>query len=175
MIYGPDVLLRALSKVKKVIPDIVLNMAGEGEATTAITKMITDLGLEKNVHLVGFIENDQLYDFYSQQHLMIMPSHKEAFGVAAVEASACGRPVIATDVGGIPEVLVDGTTGLLIPKGDHERLAEAIIKLASDADLMNRMGRAGYDFVSANYSWDKSLDLMTELYERLIYARKNGQ
>lgn len=168
LIYGPDIILKALVKVKKHIPDIELSIAGEGEATPMIKKMVQELQLEKNVKLVGFVKNDEITSFIQQHHFMVMPSRQESFGVAALEAQASGRAVIASDVGGIPEVLVDGKTGILFPKGDIDRLAQAILKLANDYDLMQKMGKAGYEFVKENYSWEKSLDIMTQLYENLI-------
>ncbi|UCD64513.1 MAG: glycosyltransferase [Candidatus Zixiibacteriota bacterium] len=82
------------------------------------------------------------------------------------------RPVTASNVGGIPEVLVDGETGLLVDKGDVAGLAAAIIRFAENADLRTRMGRAGFEFVKANYTWDKSLDMMTELYESVLHGQE---
>jgi glycosyltransferase involved in cell wall biosynthesis len=99
---------------------------------------------------------------------MVMPSLKEGFGVAALEAAACGRPVIASDVGGIPEVLVDKETGIMVPVNDVDRLAEAIIMLARDAEMRDEMGRSGYEFVKQNFTWEMSLDMMTALYRKVL-------
>lgn len=166
-VYGPDVLLEALAIVKKEMPDVQLSMAGSYEKTGLLEEMIKDLNLSVNVKIVGFIDNSKMYDFISQHHLMAMPSRREGFGVAVLEASACGRPVIATKVGGVPEVLIDGKTGLLVPSEDENKLAEAILRLAKDSNLMRKMGQAGYEFVKDNYDWELSLDKMTALYERL--------
>ncbi len=171
-IYGPEPLLRALAIVKRTIADFVLNMAGQGSITAHLRTRAKDLGIADNVDFVGFVENHKMPAFIGQHHMMVMPSLKEAFGVAVLEASACGRPVIASDVGGVPEVLVDGETGILVPKGDVDKLAEAIIRLAKDADLREKMGAAGRAFVRENYTWDKSLDMMEELYERLLHEQK---
>ncbi len=174
MIYGPDVLLRAIARVKKKIPDVQVSIASEGEATELIIKMMVDLDLQKNVTLTGQIDNKDINAFIAKHHMMIMPSLREAFGVAALDASASGRPVIASRIGGIPEVVVDGETGILVPPGDVIPLADAIIKLAGEPDTVTRMGRAGYEFVKANYTWEKSLDMMIDLYERLIRERKKS-
>jgi glycosyltransferase involved in cell wall biosynthesis len=130
--------------------------------------MVSALGLEDTVHFVGFVQRDRIYPFLQEHHLMVMPSLTEAFGVAALEASACGRPVIASNVGGVPEVVLDGTTGILVPPKDPHKLAEAIINLAQDARAREKMGKAGYEFVKQRYSWERSLDMMGDLYERLI-------
>ena len=166
--YGPDVLLKAMVEVKKVIPDIKLSMAGTGELNEFLKSLAAQLNLSGTVDFVGFVPHEQMYSFISQHHLMVMPSLTEAFGVAALEASACGRPVIASNVGGVPEVVLDGTTGILVPPKDPDKLAQAIISLTQDAGRREKMGRAGYEFVKQRYSWERSLDMMCDLYERLI-------
>jgi len=170
--YGPDVLLKAVKLVKEKIPDIQVNLAGDGDMEEQLKQMIKDFDLSDNVRLLGWMSNKDIYSFIQQHHFLVMPSLKEAFGVAVLEASACGRPAIASDVGGVSEVLVDGQTGILVPKGDADKLAEAILKLANDVDLRTKMGAAGRVFVRENYTWDKSLDMMEELYERLLREQK---
>lgn len=171
--YGPDVLLRAMNIIRQEIPHIQLDLAGSGEFTEHLVKMVDRLKLRDHVKLPGFIPNDRIYDFIRGHHIMVMPSimDSESFGVAVLEASVCGRPVVASRVGGVPEVLVDGKTGYLVDRGDPEALARAIIKLARDANLRSEMGSAGYEFVKTNYSWEKSLDMMTDLYERLLHGQ----
>jgi glycosyltransferase involved in cell wall biosynthesis len=169
--YGPDILLRALAQVKNVGPELSLSLAGEGELTPHLKRLTSELGLTEKVKFVGFIPNTSIYEFVQQHHIMVMPSvmDSESFGVAALEASACGRPVIASRVGGVPEVVLHRKTGILVPPKDPQKLAEAIINLAQDAKTREEMGQAGYRFVKENYSWEKSLDMMGELYERLIH------
>lgn len=171
-VYGPDVLLRALAEVKQEIPDIQLSVAGKGDQTEQLQQLTQTLGLENNVRFTGFIDNQWIYHFLSEHHIMVMPSRHESFGVAALEASACGRPVIASNVGGIPEIVLNNLTGLVVPPDDVPALASAIIKLAGDASLQQAMGDAGQRLVLANYTWEKSLDLMAALYERVIDERK---
>ncbi len=172
--YGPDILLQAISKVKEKIPDIQLTLAGEGDLTSALKLAVLDYDIQDNVQFVGHIENKEIYSLIKQHHFMVMPSvmESESFGVAVLEANACGRPVIASRIGGVPEVIRDGETGLLVPPENVGKLAEAIIKLATNRDLCNSMGKAAYDFVKENYDWESSLDSMAELYERLIYEQK---
>ncbi len=172
-VCGPDILLHAMAKVKEALGEVTLSMAGEGKLTGELQALAARLGLSECVHFTGFINNDDIHSFLKSHHLMVMPSLREAFGVAVLEASACGRAVVASDVGGVREVLIDGRTGLLTPPGDAEGLAAAIIKLARDADLCKRMGQAGRQFVTEHYSWDKSLDMMIGLYEQVIHESKN--
>ncbi len=144
--YGPDILLQAMTQVVKTIPDIQLSIAGVGELTSLLRKMTTDLNLDANVRFVGFIDNAKIYDFVQEHHIMVMPSvmESESFGVAVLEASTCGRAVVASRVGGVPEVLMDGQTGILVPPTNSEKLAEAIIKLATDPELCRQMGQNGH-------------------------------
>ncbi len=174
--YGPDILLRALVEVKKKIPGVQLSMAGEGELTETLKKMTVELDLEENVHFTGYIDNYRIYDFIRQHHFMVMPSvmESESFGVAVLEAGACGRPTIASRIGGVPEVIVDGRTGFFVTPHEVGQLAEAIIRLAGDIELVAKVGRASYEFVKENYNWEKSLDLMATVYERLIYECKKN-
>lgn len=171
-IYGPEVLLGAIAKARQAVPDIELSWAGWGELTQRQKTLINEYDLGKCVKIVGVVSNNNIFRFLSEHHLMVMPSLKEAFGVAVLEASAAGRAVIASNVGGVPEVLQDGHTGLLIPPNDSDQLAEAIIKLANDKEMMKTMGENGRQFVQKNFAWSQSLDMMFELYERLIDERK---
>ena len=174
--YGPDVLLKAIAEVKKQIPEITLSIAGEGEMTAELKALTAELGLEDNVRFVGYIDNREIYDFLKQHHFMAMPSvmESESFGVAVLEAGACGRPTVASKIGGVPEVIVDEKTGFLVPAGDVDRLAETIVRLAENTDLINSTGRAAYRFAKEKYSWERSLDLMASEYERLIYGEKKN-
>jgi glycosyltransferase involved in cell wall biosynthesis len=169
-VYGPDILIQAMAEVKKVLPDIRLSMAGRGEMTPQLQELIASLGLDEQVKLVGFVENQWIYHFISEHNIMVMPSRRESFGVAALEASACGRPVIASNIGGIPEVVLNNLTGVLVPPEDPSALAEAIIRLAQDKTSQQQMGEAGQRYVLANYTWEKSLDLMATLYEKVLHA-----
>ena len=169
--YGPDILLRAIYKIKDKVPDIKLTIAGEGEMTTSLKQTVKDLNLESSVYFAGFIANDQIYDLLKKHHLMVMPSvmESESFGVAVLESYACGRPVIASKIGGVPEIVVNNETGILVSPENVNELADTIIKLATDRNLCANMGINGYSFVKNNFDWEQSLDKMSELYERLIY------
>jgi L-malate glycosyltransferase len=169
--YGPDILLRALARASNKLPNLRLTMAGEGEMTDRLVRLTHELGLTGQVDFVGFVDNRQMYAMLEKHHIIMMPSLEEAFGVAALEAAACARPVIASRVGGIPEVVQDGVTGILLPPGDIEALADAIVTLAGDPGRSRAMGLAGYQFVRASYSWEHSLDLMSDLYARVIEQR----
>jgi len=169
--YGPEVLLRALARVHRTMPDLRLTMAGEGEMTPHLKRLADDLGLRSTVDFVGHVPNERIYSLLQDHHVMVMPSvmESESFGVAVLEAAACGRPTIASRVGGVPEVLRDGETGLLVPPGDETALADAICRLAGDSESSRRMGSAGRALVEAKYRWEDSLERMSSLYASLIH------
>lgn len=175
-VYGPDILIDAMGRVVKLFPEVTLTLAGEPNAyTQTLKEKIAELKLENNINIAGFINYTHVPDFISEHHVMVMPSRLEGFGVAAAEAGACGRAAIATNVGGIPEVVKDDKTGVLVPPNDSAALADAILKLANDLQLCHKMGLAGYEFIKKSYDWEKSLDQMNELYESVIYERRQNK
>jgi len=171
--YGPDILLKAVHALIQQGMDISLTMAGAGEMTNDLIKMTKELDITARVAFVGFIDNRQIPSLLAEHDIMVMPSimESESFGVAALEASSVGLPVIASDVGGVSEVVSDNETGILVRPGDSENLAAAIKKLAGDVALRKRMGIAGVEFVRANYDWEKNLDQMIGLYDRLLNGK----
>lgn len=168
--YGLDILLKALAAVKEVRSDFHLNVAGSGEHTDEYKNLSKELGLDDQVKFVGFVPNKKITEFIQNHHMMVMPStmDSESFGVAVLEVSAAGLPVIASAVGGVPEVLANGKTGILVEPNNIDKLKEAILYLLDNRDKMKEMGKAGYHFIKENYSWEKSLDLMSSIYDRLI-------
>lgn len=168
IIYGPDILLHAMRKVVDIKPNVHLTLAGSGSMTKKLKNLIKQLRLENNVTMCGFINNKEMFSFLSRHDIMVMPSFQEAFGVAVLEASAVGLPVIAGNVGGVPEVLDDNKTGMLIEPGDPEALAMAIMKLADNAELRKSMGDAGRKLVGEKYLWESSLDKIAALYNKMI-------
>lgn len=166
-IYGPDILLSALAEVVREVPDIELSLAGRGSMEKNLKRLVEESGLGERVSFVGQIPYHEIYSFIQRHHLMIMPSRMESFGVAVLEAGACARPVIASDIGGVPELLINQETGVLVPVGDVFRLAETIINFAQKRSLGQKMGLSGYHHVAKNFSWGSSLDRMSELYQSL--------
>ncbi len=172
MIYGPDILMKAFAKARAKMPSLRLNLAGRGSMTEDLQALANSLGIVDAVSFVGWLDRSQIYPFLQTQHLLAMPSRMESFGVAALEAAACGRPVVATSVGGVHEVVRDGVTGFLVPPDDPEALAESILKVAGDRVLMQRLGSHGYAMARDNFAWSRSLDVMAQLYDRLINEAK---
>jgi starch synthase len=111
---------------------------------------------------------DEVVQLYSHAAVFVCPSIYEPFGLINLEAMACSTPVVASRVGGIPEVVVDGETGLLVEPGDPAALAAALRRVLDDPARAARMGEAGRRRVEAHFSWDRIADRTLEVYQQAI-------
>lgn len=167
--YGPEQLLAAMPAIVKHSPRVKLFMCGRGDMAQELHELVDRLHLREHVEFTGRIPHDRVIPLVQSLDVMVMPSTcQESFGVAAIEASACEIPVVATQVGGVPEAVVDGQTGLLVPPFDPDALARAIIGLIDDPQRRVQMGRAGRQFVLDNYPWLRNAAVMGSLYEQLL-------
>jgi len=163
---GFDLLLDALPSVGGAGFRVLLG--GDGPQREALTRQVVDLGLSETVSLVGFVES--VPAFLGQIGLFVLPSRSEGLGLVLVEAMAAGRPVVATRVGGIPEVVVEGETGLLVEAGNASALAAAVGRVLGDSALALRLGEAGRRRVAAMFSAQRMADQTTALYEELVHS-----
>jgi glycosyltransferase involved in cell wall biosynthesis len=171
-VYGPHILLEAARIVKDHKIDVTLDMYGRGYESDRVQRLAEKLDVISMVNFKGWVHMDKVMATLAGYDLMVMPSLSEAFGVAAVEASAVGLPVVASNVGGLPEIVRNEQTGLLVPPGDPKSLAAAIMRLVSNADLRKKFGKAGREYVSRHFRWHDSLNRMHELYDKLISMDK---
>jgi D-inositol-3-phosphate glycosyltransferase len=125
-IKGPDILIRAVAELQNKIKSLIVLICGQGPEESNLTRMISDLDLHQVIRLVGSIPPDYVNCWLSAADLCIIPSRRESFGLVALEAMACGTPVIAAQVGGLGENIIHGQNGFLFPKEDHLKLAQQI-------------------------------------------------
>src|SRR5215218_4846416 len=147
---GQKHLIEAAALVVRHVPDARFVIAGEGELRLSLERQIRERHLEKHVLLLGF--RPDVLSLHKAFDIFVMSSVTEGLGTSLLDAMACGRPVVATNVGGIPEVVVDGETGLLVPPRDAGALAAAIGRLLGDRALRERMGAAGLARVQSTFS-----------------------
>lgn len=140
---------------------------GRGEQKDAIRTLIDDNGMSDRIKLCGFVENGKLPEIYNRFDVACYASVSESFGVAAVEAMACGVPVCATDADGFVEVIEDGVSGLISPRGEPLALAENMYKLLMDGALRKSFGAAGVERVKKFYEWNDNVSSMEAIYNRL--------
>jgi glycosyltransferase involved in cell wall biosynthesis len=165
---GIDYLIRAIAKAMKEYPQLHLIIAGAGEYKTQLNRLVHQLTLENNVTFAGHQTREQLYEIYKKSSVVAMPSvWPEPFGKVGIEAMSVGRPVIASDVGGISEWLLSGETGFLVPPADESALAEKIITLLSDKKLLQTMS-VNARRQAENFSIEKHAQKIEKLYEEII-------
>jgi glycosyltransferase involved in cell wall biosynthesis len=126
-------------------------------------------GLSGNVLLTG--ERDDAARIIASSTLVAHPSHTEGFSNTILEAMAAGKPVVATDAGGIPEAVVDGVTGIIVPVGNAGKLADALLALLRDPDRARAMGQAGRKRVLERFTMGRMIEGMERFYERLLAKR----
>ncbi len=161
---GQDVLLRAFAEVRRRHPALDLLFAGGGRTRPRCESLCRQLGLEGAVRFLGVRPAGEVRRLLAGAEIVIAPSRWEAFGLVLLEAMAAGRPVIASRVGGVPEVVEDFETGLLVPPDDPSALADAIGRLLDDATLGARLGRCGRE-VAERCSWEAIARRYVAAYE----------
>ena len=160
-----DVLLHALAATLSKLPPLRVLFCGDGSERAALARLTRELGLESRVRFLG--ELGQVADVLAALDLFVLPSRHEGLGVAVLEAMAAGVPVVASAVGGLPEAVDDGRTGLLVPPEDPRALGVAIAELAADVERARRMGIAGRARVLAEFSMERMADAYEALYTEL--------
>jgi len=163
-----------MEKVNRYHPNAKLIMVGGGELKDYLKNLSMKLGIEKNVLFTGRLKYDEIPKVLSTIDIFVMPSicESETFGVSAIEAQAMQIPVVASKIGGIPEAVKDGETGLLVGAKDVTKLADAIIKLIENPNLRAKMGIAGRKYVLENYNLDNNFILLEQLYYNMLKKRK---
>lgn len=172
--YGVGTVIRAFGLFMSELPEkerkkVRLNIYGMGEQESALKALTEKLHIKDKVFFGGWIPNDQVPIVLNQMDVFVLGSESESFGVAAVEAMACGLPVVATCVSGFREVVEDGVTGFLVPVGDAERMAGRMRELYRDEGLRLKMGERGRKRVEQLYEWDSCVDKMIEYYREIAF------
>ncbi len=162
---GQKYLVDAAPLVRRHVPDVHFVILGEGELRAALEKQVKEAHLEKHVLLPGF--RTDVLSLMKSLDVFVMSSVTEGLGTSLLDAMAAERPIVATRAGGIPEVVEDGETGLLVPVRDAVRLADAILRLLKDPGLRERLGKAGLARVRARFSVGRMVDETIAVYERL--------
>ncbi len=167
-INGIDVLIRAAAQVVADGTEILITLTRAEPLAAAHRRLAQELGIGSRLTILPRQPHEQIPGLLASHHLLVMPSRLESFGVASLEAQAHGRPVIATDIGGLPETINADHTGLVVPADDSDALARVLRQLANDRRKLEQLGAAGPTWVADNYAWSTSLDQMVQIYEQVI-------
>jgi len=165
-----DDVLVAFKRLREDGVDAVLCMVGDGPDRTQLEQRAHELGVIRDTLFLGYQEH--VAPFYSAFDALVLPSSNEGTPVSAIEALAAGRPVVATRVGGVPDVVRDGKDGFLVETGDTAELANRLAQLARDPELRERMGDAGRARVLPRYAVDRLVDDVDRLYRSLLEAEQ---
>jgi glycosyltransferase involved in cell wall biosynthesis len=162
---GQRYLVEAAHRAVPEIPDARFVILGEGELREPLEKQVREHHLEKHVLLPGF--RTDVLGCIKGFDLFAMSSVTEGLGTSLLDAMACARPIVATRAGGIPEIVEDGSNGLLVAPRDPKALATAIVRLLRDRDLRQRFGQAGFARVRERFTVERMVEGTAEVYERL--------
>ena len=162
---GLEVLIKAYGIVNAKVPNTNLIIVGKGHMRTNLEALANRLGL-KNVVFTGFVSDSMLRQAYASSDLFVLPSYAEIQPLVLLEALAMGLPAIGTNVGGIPEMIIEGRNGYILKPGDHEGLAERIITILNDDKLRKEFSRNSLQIARDN-DIEKSADKLERLYHRL--------
>ncbi|MER2072031.1 MAG: glycosyltransferase [Psychrobacillus sp.] len=170
--YGIADLVKGFAMFHKEYPNSELLITGDGPQRQEYEQLADELGISSVTTFTGKVPNTEVPAIIRSMSIFAVPSTEdsESFGVAAVEAMACGVPVVVSNVGGLPEVVVKDVTGIVTDKESPDQLAAAFIKLAGNNDLRAGMGKAGVAHVKDNYSWVDNANYMLSLYEKYTEA-----
>ena len=166
---GLDILFRAVASLEN-IGDITLNIVGGDENSlekARLQELAGRMKLTDSIRFIGSVSQDELPVHYNAADVCVLPSHYESFGLAALEAAACGRPVVASEVGGLPTIVKSGSTGFLVPPKHSDVMAERLCELLGDDMLRSRMGAAARGH-ARTLSWERSADSLLDRYRELI-------
>ncbi len=168
--YGIDTLIRAFDRYLRIMPSDLttcLRIVGKGPQREALEALAFTLGCSSRIRFVGAVPHHQVPDELRNMDVFVALSRtdSESFGVAVIEAGACGLPVLVSDVGGLPEVVEPGVTGRIVPHDNVEAAARALTELITDRALRKQWGVAARERVAAHYAWDRCVDRMVDVLE----------
>lgn len=155
---GIDTVIQALPRIRERVPDVLYLVAGDGPDRPRLEALCEKAGVISHVRFAGAVDEAELPLWFSLGDVFVMPSRSdgadvEGFGIVFLEASAAGRPVVASTAGGIPDAVADGVSGLLVPPDDPNRLAERVLELLTDPARATDLGQRGRERVLAEFTW----------------------
>jgi glycosyltransferase involved in cell wall biosynthesis len=162
-----DLLLEAVRMIQE--PNLHVFVVGDGDRAGWYRDLTEELGIESRVHFLGKLPHQDLPKVYAAVDIVVLPSQlQESFGLVLIEAMACGKPVIASNLPGVRSVVSNGDDGLLVRPGDVDDLVEKMQMLLGDARHRREMGTRGHKKVEEKYAWSKVIPLLAQVYEEVL-------
>ncbi len=163
-VKGVRYLLQAMKIVYEKMPDAKLILVGDGEERELLEKLADNLEIRECVEFAGRVPHERVQDYMNQAEVFVLPSLSEGFPVTILEAMACGLPVVATRVGGLPDVIEDGVNGYLVKAKEPSEIAEALLKLLQDEQLWETISKTNKQKVN-DYSWERVALALEKIYQ----------
>ena len=172
--YRIDLLISAFEILSKKHPELPLKLliVGGGSMEAQLKKMCEDKGITDKVKFTGRVKAEDVPVYQNMLDVYVALSGRESFGVAVIEASACGKPVVVSDASGFTEVVENGVTGIIVKRGDANAAAAAIEKIVQDKQLLALLGTAGRKRVEKLYDWKLNLDNIVSKYNSILLTKK---
>jgi glycosyltransferase involved in cell wall biosynthesis len=171
---GIDIVIRAFARVRDEMPDARLVIVGRGDDRARLEALVRSLHLSRSVSLEGYVSEDAKLEWFRRAHVVLYPSPREGWGIASVEAAACGTPVLASDSDGLREAVCDGTTGFLIPHRDIDAWAHHMIRILSDTPLNEKFSAASLEWAQ-RFDWDVQADRMRRIAEEVASGDRGSR
>ena len=165
---GLKFLINSLPEILKYHPSVELKVVGLGSLAERLKQLVKNLNLESKVKFLGAIDNSKLPDFYRSSAVFILPSSSEGLPVSLLEAMSSGCPAVVTAVGGIPEVVEHGKTGLLIQPRSSQQISEAVNLILGDQELRKRISVSARELVEKKFNWHVIAEKFKQIYEEVI-------
>ncbi|MBM4430619.1 MAG: glycosyltransferase family 4 protein, partial [Chloroflexi bacterium] len=170
---GIETLFEAVNLASEDIPSIELHLVGDGPLRQQLAQVARHYRMEHRTVFHGWVDQPNLPVYYSAADVTVMPSLSEPFGRVAVEAMACGSPMICTTVSGAADHIHEGETGFVVPPGDASELAVKLKRILQDSNLASRVGRQGREYVQRELSWEAVVRSMRlEVYQVLVPGQR---
>lgn len=170
--YGIEYLIKAFKIVSDKYQEVPLKLliVGGGSLEVSLKSLVKELDIENKTVFTGKVPFSDVPKYHNMLSVSVSVSvsNSESFGVAIIEASSCSKPVVVSNVGGLPEVVEDGVSGFVVPPRDPQKTAEAIEKLVLDESLRKQIGQNGRERVKRLYNWDDNVKQMIKVYKELI-------
>lgn len=178
-VKGLQYLIEAVAEARASVPAVRLVLVGDGDLRDELEARVGALGLRDRVTFAGMAPRDEVPAYFAAADIVVVPSihyqgYVDGLPNVALEAMAAGKPLVATRVGGLPQVVRDGENGLLVEERDPDALAQAIVTLARDPDLRARMGEKGRMRVRDELTWDAVAERFVEIYELVTRGQTRG-
>jgi len=173
-LYDIGTALRAFAQVARTFPDATLTVAGSGPRLPELERLAADLGVTSRVRFTGRLDNERIAELYRQADLLLNPSTADNMPISLLEGMASGVPIVSTDVGGIPFLVEDRTSALLVPPRDPSRMAVTAIELLSRPELARQLRTAGLELAS-RFTWSQVQPLLFAVYARALGMASLGE